>query len=621
MSKSKKFHVEEKSAVSVCTRFRPLNEMELAKSDRETVTFSDDGMSFTMEAPDDSANTYTFTFDRVFSQNSGQKEVFDYAARPVIEDVFNGYYATVFAYGQTGSGKTFTMEGVQGSFEERGVIPRAIEYLFDRVEAHCHDTDFTVGCTFVEIYMEKIRDLLDKNETNLEIRVDLNTGVYVEGARQVVVSNDAEVLELLARGSRQRHVGATGMNEESSRSHSIFTITVSQKDLKDLTVKTGRLFLVDLAGSEMVSKTGARDQRLEEAKQINKSLSALGNVIKALTDGKSTYIPYRDSKLTRILQDSLGGSSRTALIICCSPSAYNFQESLSTCRFGNRAKFIKNKPRQHVGYGGTELDELLAKREGEIARLTNLLDATKEELKSREEELARFRTLYGELPPLVLDEYGHPVETVPVPKKLQQHLDKAEQRCQRLEAVVRKTDRESKLHREGAIKFEQHVCEEKHLMGHARTVLTQLASALGMAPPRPVYNAGLLSKEDTRGKGVASSDDGPSRSTSREKERGAASPPSRKETEARSHLSVLAELLAVGAWQADEALKGLQRLAVASQEALLASSRYVAAEGRGLLESSGRLPATVGAVWGRKGITQYLEQGRHARQAAAAKVS
>lgn len=185
------------------------------------------------------------------------------------------------------------------------------------------------------------------------------------------------------------------MNAQSSRSHAIFMLTIHQKDRKDLTVKTGKLFLVDLAGSEMVGKTGAQGTRLEEAKTINKSLSALGNVIKALTDGKSSHVPYRDSKLTRLLSDSLGGGARTALIIACSPSTYNAPETVSTLRFGQRAKQIKNKLRKHVGYGGTDMDEVLLKREQEIETLQGQLHAVERESRLDRRDVKRYRAIFG----------------------------------------------------------------------------------------------------------------------------------------------------------------------------------------------------------------------------------
>ena len=284
----------------------------------ERILYSQDGLACTINVDDTSDERHggTYTFDRVFDTNSSQDTVFEFAAKPVVEEVFNGFYATVFVYGQTGAGKTFTMEGSPNDEELKGITPRSVDYIFDRIATTSEAYEYTVACSFVEIYMERIRDLLDRkgNANNLDIRTDLQRGVFVDGATELVVNDDKEVMKCLAAGSKARQTGATGMNAQSSRSHAIFMLTIHQKDRKDLTVKTGKLFLVDLAGSEMVGKTGAQGTRLEEAKTINKSLSALGNVIKALTDGKSSHVPYRDSKLTRLLSDSLGGGRGPALL-------------------------------------------------------------------------------------------------------------------------------------------------------------------------------------------------------------------------------------------------------------------------------------------------------------------
>ncbi|CAM9888310.1 unnamed protein product, partial [Heterosigma akashiwo] len=191
--------------------------------------------------------------------------------------------------------------------------------------------------------MEKIQDLLDefRAKGNLQVREDPQKGIYVAGATEKYVTSEEELLEVMTLGARNRAVAATGMNEGSSRSHSVFIITVQQVRAVNSS-KTGMLYLVDLAGSEMVRKTGASGHQLEEAKTINKSLSALGQVINALTDDRASHVPYRDSKLTRVLQNSLGGNCKTALVICCSPSSFNAPETVSTCRFGQRAKRIQN---------------------------------------------------------------------------------------------------------------------------------------------------------------------------------------------------------------------------------------------------------------------------------------
>jgi kinesin family protein 5 len=237
----------------------------------------------------------------------------------------------------------------------RGVIPRIVEQVFSSIAMASSNMEYTVKVSYMEIYMEKIRDLLAPMNDNLPIHEDKARGVYVKGLLEVYTSCTEEVYQVLEQGGHARATSSTNMNAESSRSHSIFVVTVTQKNMETGSAKSGQLFLVDLAGSEKVGKTGASGQTLEEAKKINKSLSTLGMVINALTDGKSTHVPYRDSKLTRILQESLGGNSRTTLIINCSPSAYNDAETLSTLRFGMRAKSIKNKAKVNAELSPAEL--------------------------------------------------------------------------------------------------------------------------------------------------------------------------------------------------------------------------------------------------------------------------
>ncbi|KAF9430592.1 hypothetical protein BGZ94_005926 [Podila epigama] len=298
-----------------------------------------------------------------------------------MHDVINGYNGTVFAYGQTGSGKTFTMMGPSIEDENtKGIIPRIVDQIFASILASPSTMEYTVKVSYMEIYMEKIRDLLNPINDNLPIHEEKNRGVYVKGLFEVYVSSISEIHEVMRRGGNSRMVAYTNMNAESSRSHSIFVITISQKNLVDGSVKSGKLYLVDLAGSEKVGKTGASGQTLEEAKKINKSLSALGMVINALTDGKSTHIPYRDSKLTRILQESLGGNSRTTLIINCSPSSYNDAETVGTLRFGTRAKSIKNKAKINQELSAAELKALLKKVRSEAITFTQYIAALEGEV-------------------------------------------------------------------------------------------------------------------------------------------------------------------------------------------------------------------------------------------------
>ena len=289
----------------------------------------------------------------------------------------------MFAYGQTGAGKSYTMMGADiDDNVSKGIIPRIVEQIFASILASPGNIEYTVRVSYMEIYMEKIRDLLQPQNDNLPIHEEKSRGVYVKGLLEIYVSSVQEVYEVMRRGGTARAVAATNMNQESSRSHSIFVITITQKNVESGSAKSGQLFLVDLAGSEKVGKTGASGQTLEEAKKINKSLSALGMVINSLTDGKSTHIPYRDSKLTRILQESLGGNSRTTLIINCSPSSYNDAETLGTLRFGVRAKAIKNKAKINAELSPAELKQLLKKAQSQVTTYETYLASLEGEVQS-----------------------------------------------------------------------------------------------------------------------------------------------------------------------------------------------------------------------------------------------
>lgn len=298
--------------------------------------------------------------------DSRQQDVFNFSIRNTVDDILNGYNGTVFAYGQTGAGKSYTMMGSNIDDEAgKGIIPRIVEQIFESILASPGNIEYTVRVSYMEIYMERIRDLLNPVNDNLPIHEERGRGVYVKGLLEIYVSSVQEVYEVMRRGGSSRAVAATNMNAESSRSHSIFVVQINQKNVETGSMKTGSLYLVDLAGSEKVGKTGATGQTLEEAKKINTSLSTLGKVINALTDGKSSHIPYRESKLTRILQESLGGNSRTTLIINCSPSSYNDDETISTLRFGVRAKSIKNKAKVNAELSPAELKQLLAKAQNQ----------------------------------------------------------------------------------------------------------------------------------------------------------------------------------------------------------------------------------------------------------------
>lgn len=321
-----------------------------------------------------------FNFDRVFDWSHTQEDVFRYSAESIVTDIMKGYNGTICAYGQSGSGKTHTMMGDMEKQDLKGLTPRIVESIFDTIQNSSADLEFIVKVCYMEIYQERIKDLLNPMNDNLPIHENKVQGVYVKGILEVSVASVEEVFDAMRIGQQSRVVASTGMNAESSRSHSIFVLQIQQKNSKTGSTKTGKLSLVDLAGSEKVGKTGATGQTLEEAKKINKSLSALGMVINALTDGKSSHIPYRDSKLTRILQESLGGNSRTTLIINCSPSSFNESETISTLRFGMRAKSIKNKAKINSEVSPAELKSMLRKAKQDVTMLQSEVDMISSEL-------------------------------------------------------------------------------------------------------------------------------------------------------------------------------------------------------------------------------------------------
>ncbi len=308
----------------------------------------------------------------------------------------------MLAYGQTSSGKTFTMQGDLESETMRGIIPRMVENIFDVISQASQNVEFTVKAAMIEIYNERIRDLLDTTKDNLNVHEDKQKGIYVEGLTELSIGNEFDVYELMKDGNGNRAIAETKMNAQSSRSHSIFVLTMIMNDMETYACKTGKLYLVDLAGSEIISKTGATGQTLEEAKNINKSLTMLGRVITALTDGKSSHIPYRDSKLTRILQDSLGGNSKTCLIVTASPSMYNAVETLSTCRFGVRAKSIKNNAKVNKQLTLAELKLVInnmekdmaikAKRIGKLEQFIMAKGLTLEAIEDADDEPERLTT-------------------------------------------------------------------------------------------------------------------------------------------------------------------------------------------------------------------------------------
>uniref|UniRef100_A0A8C1LBL6 Kinesin family member 15 n=1 Tax=Cyprinus carpio TaxID=7962 RepID=A0A8C1LBL6_CYPCA len=342
-------------AIKVFVRVRPLTQ------GTGLMTDGDHSLCLTVSTPHTvrlhcKPEPRTFTYDHVADMNTSQEEVFSSVAKNIVESCMNGYNGTIFAYGQTGSGKTFTMLGPSEldnfSDELRGVIPRSFEYLFflinREVERSGGMKSFLCKCSFIEIYNEQIYDLLDSVSTSLFLREDIKRGVFVEGAVEKYAASAAEAYQVLSMGWRNRRVASTSMNRESSRSHAVFTMTLESKETAQevVNIRTSQLNLVDLAGSERQRDTHAEGSRLKEASSINRSLMCLGQVIMALMDvsnGKNRHICYRDSKLTFLLRDSLGGNAKTYIIANVHPGSKCFGETLSTLQFAQRAKLIKNK--------------------------------------------------------------------------------------------------------------------------------------------------------------------------------------------------------------------------------------------------------------------------------------
>ncbi|UJR36499.1 hypothetical protein I4U23_029220 [Adineta vaga] len=366
-------------SVRVVVRCRPMSEKEQESGCDRVVNIDGQHRQISIRRPmtdlsqrNTGEDAHNFYFDAVYDWNSKQRDVYEQTARPLVDSVIEGFNGTIFAYGQTGTGKTFTMEGVRSQVELRGIIPSSFAHVFDSI-AHTTSRQFLVRASYLEIYNESIRDLLSKDQNKrLQLQEHPKEGVHVHDLSSFITKNMQEIEHVMTTGNLNRSTGATNMNEHSSRSHAIFIITVESSEVGvdgQAHIRVGKLNLVDLAGSERQAKTGSTGERFKEATNINLSLSVLGNVISALVDG-SSHVPYRDSKLTRLLQNSLGGNSKTIMIATLGPADYNYEESLTTLRYANRAKNIKNQPRINED----PKDALLRKFQDEIARLKERLD-------------------------------------------------------------------------------------------------------------------------------------------------------------------------------------------------------------------------------------------------------
>ena len=397
-----------KRSISVLCRFRPEDANEIANGGENIANVSADGTTVTLKIESSASPTmkedHEFRFNKVFPSYATQTDLQSTIVFPIVDNLFQGVNCSIVAYGQTGSGKTYTMMGVvndQGAVVDApGVVPRTLTSIFSKANERAEEWEVTVGINFVEIYMERLQDLLAGAASaaaaagaapqrfvqwgggmtiggdKIEIRDIGNGTLQVTNCVRAQVSTAADALSVIERGLRRRATAATSMNAYSSRSHAIVLLTLTQVDRVAKSVVQSQLYFADLAGSEKVAKSETAGMRLEEAKMINKSLFALGQVITALTTkpprGRglpAPHVPYRDSKLTRLLENSLGGNALTFVIATCSPSSFNEQETLSTLRFASKAQLIKTAPVRNVSRSAAELELLLERANVEIGEL------------------------------------------------------------------------------------------------------------------------------------------------------------------------------------------------------------------------------------------------------------
>jgi kinesin family protein 11 len=332
--------------VQVAVRCRPLNAEEKRLTQPNVIVCDTENRSLKVAfGPNGKKISKSYTFDKVFGMYSTQKEVFEGVVRPIVDEALAGFNCTIFAYGQTGTGKTHTMEGDIHSEEHAGIVPRTVNTILQQLEAS--DSEYTIRVSFLELYNEELQDLLNTSgDRKLKLCEDLKKGVVCQNLEEITVLNAGDIFEILQKGILQRQTAETMMNKSSSRSHSIFTMKIMIKEYNvdgEEVVRHGQLNLVDLAGSECIGRSGAKNDRAREAGSINQSLLTLGRVITALVDHHG-HIPYRDSKLTRLLQESLGGRAKTCIIATLSPSQLAVEETMSTLEYAYRAKSIKNVP-------------------------------------------------------------------------------------------------------------------------------------------------------------------------------------------------------------------------------------------------------------------------------------
>ncbi|ESQ45500.1 hypothetical protein EUTSA_v10010087mg [Eutrema salsugineum] len=415
----------ESCSVKVAVNVRPLIGDEISQGCRECVSVSP-------VTPQVQMGTHSFTFDHVYGSNGSPSSLmFEECVAPLVDGLFHGYNATVLAYGQTGSGKTYTMGAASKDGTSNGLIPKVMSALFDKIDSVKHQMGFQLHVSFIEILKEEVLDLLDSvpfnrlangtpgkvvlSKSPVQIRESPNGVITLSGATEVPIASKEEMASCLEQGSLTRATGSTNMNNQSSRSHAIFTITLEQmRKISSISAVTdtmdedmgeeyccAKLHLVDLAGSERAKRTGSGGVRLKEGIHINRGLLALGNVISALGDEKKrkegAHVPYRDSKLTRLLQDSLGGNSKTVMIACISPADINAEETLNTLKYANRARNIQNKPVANKDLICSEMQKMRQQLQYLQAALCAREATASEEVQVMREKIMKLETANEEL--------------------------------------------------------------------------------------------------------------------------------------------------------------------------------------------------------------------------------
>ncbi|TMS20310.1 Kinesin-like protein KIF1A [Larimichthys crocea] len=377
------------ASVKVAVRVRPFNSREIGKESKCIIQMS--GNTTTIINPKQAKDNKSFNFDYSYwshttpedSNYASQMKVYKDIGEEMLLHAFEGYNVCIFAYGQTGAGKSYTMMGKQDVKDQQGIIPLLCEDIFVKISDNTDNSmSYSVEVSYMEIYCERVRDLLNpKNKGNLRVREHPLMGPYVEDLSKLAVTSYNDIQDLMDSGNKARTVAATNMNETSSRSHAVFNIIFTQKrhdaDTDNTSEKVSKISLVDLAGSERADSTGAKGTRLKEGANINKSLTTLGKVISALAEVNKkkkkveSFIPYRDSVLTWLLRENLGGNSRTAMVAALSPADINYDETLSTLRYADRAKQI----RCNAVINEDPNNRLVRELKDEVSRLKDLLYA------------------------------------------------------------------------------------------------------------------------------------------------------------------------------------------------------------------------------------------------------